>query len=361
MSSLAILLLLAPRDGYGRAGLATGASVLTGSVSSVLLARAVDRRGARQVLAPAAAWYAAALIALSFDAGGRYGGQLAICAAVGVATPPVTAVARSMWAQLLGPDQAQRVFGLEATAQELIYVTGPALVALLAGTAGPRSAVITTGGIGLAGAVAFVAAEPFASFEPRQRPRRQRVLRGTGLLGYAATGVCLTICFAMTEIATVAFVGGKQASASSGLVLATWSVGSLVGGLRFGSPAGAVTDRGLALTITVMGVVLGLASLSPDPVVLAVVLAGSGLAIAPSLARLYTRIGRIAPEGSTTEAFGWLGTAFLLGTAAGSSLGGITVDGLGARPALAISGLVAVCGAVFVGLKARRRQPEVDR
>jgi predicted MFS family arabinose efflux permease len=135
----------------------------------------------------------------------------------------------------------------------------------------------------------------------------------------------------------------------------------LVGGLRFGSPAGAVTDRGLALTITVMGVILGLASLSPDPVVLAVVLAGSGLAIAPSLARLYTRIGRIAPEGSTTEAFGWLGTAFLLGTAAGSSLGGITVDGLGARPALAISGLVAVCGAVFVGLKARRRQPEVDR
>jgi predicted MFS family arabinose efflux permease len=301
------------------------------------------------------------MVGLSLDAGGRYAGQLGIAALVGIAWPPVTAVARSMWAQLLGPDQAQRVFGLEATAQELIYVAGPALVALLAGTVGPRSAVITTGGIGLVGGVAFVSAKPFGSFEPKQRPRRHRVLRGTGLLGYAATGICLTVCLAMTEIATVAFVGGKQASASSGLVLATWSVGSLVGGLRFGSPAGAVTDRGLALTITVMGVVLGLASLSPDPVVLAVVLAGSGLAIAPSLARLYTRIGRIAPEGSTTEAFGWLGTAFLLGTAAGSSLGGITVDGLGARPALAISGLVAVCGAVLVGLKARRRQPEVDR
>jgi predicted MFS family arabinose efflux permease len=361
MSSLAILLLLAPRDGYGRAGVATGASVLSGCVSSVLLARAVDRRGARQVLVPAAAWYAAALVGLSLDAGGRYAGQLGICAVVGVATPPVTAVARGMWAQLLGPDQAQRVFGLEATAQELIYVTGPALVALLAGTVGPRSAVITTGGLGLAGAVAFVTAEPFGWFEPAERPPRRRVLRGTGLLGYAATGVCLTIAFAMTEIATVAFVGGKQASATSGVVLAVWSAGSLVGGLRFGSPAGAVTDRGLAATITTMGAVLALTSLSPDPVVLAIVLACSGLAIAPSLARLYTRIGVVAPEGATTEAFGWLSTAFLIGTAAGSSLGGVTVDSLGARPALAVSAAVALGGAGVVAFKARRHPPGTDR
>jgi predicted MFS family arabinose efflux permease len=266
-----------------------------------------------------------------------------------------------MWARLLGPDQAQRVFGLEATAQELIYVTGPALVALLAGTVGARTAVIATGWIGLVGAVAFVSAEPFGSFEPRKRPRRHRVLRGTGLLGYAATGVCLTVCFAMTEIATVAFVGGKQASAASGLVLAVWSAGSVIGGLRFGSPAGAVTDRGLAATITIMGGILALTSLAPDPAALAAILACSGLAIAPSLARLYTRIGRIAPEGSTTEAFGWLGTAFLLGTAAGSSLGGVTVDALGARAALAISGLVAVGGAGLVALKARRGQPVADR
>jgi predicted MFS family arabinose efflux permease len=131
--------------------------------------------------------------------------------------------------------------------------------------------------------------------------------------------------------------------------------------LRFGSPAGAVTDRGLAATITMMGGILALTSLSPDPVVLAVILAGSGLAIAPSLARLYTRIGRIAPEGSTTEAFGWLGTAFLLGTAAGSSLGGVTVDGLGSRPALAVSAAVALAGAGTVALKARRHQPVAGR
>jgi predicted MFS family arabinose efflux permease len=361
MSSLAILLLLAPRDGYGRAGIATGASVITGGVSGVLLARAVDRRGARQILVPAAAWYAAALVGLSLDAGGRYAGQLGICALVGIATPPITAVARSMWAQLLGPDQAQRVFGLEATAQELIYVTGPALVALLAGTVGPRSAVITTGGLGLAGAVAFVTAEPFGSFEPNERPPRRRVLRGTGLLGYAATAVCLTIAFAMTEIATVAFVGGKQASATSGVVLAVWSAGSLVGGLLFGSPTGAVTDRGLAATITTMAAVLALTALSPDPVVLAILLAFSGLALAPSLARLYTRIGLVAPDGATTEAFGWLSTAFLIGTAAGSSLGGVTVDSLGSRPALAMSAAVALAGAGVVALKARRHPPLADR
>lgn len=361
MASLAILLLLAPRDGYWRAGLATGATVLTGGVSGVLLARAVDRRGARWVLTPSAAWYAAAMVGLAIDAGGRYVGQLVICALIGIATPPITAVTRSMWAQLLDPALAQRVFGLEATAQELVYIAGPALVALLAGTAGARAAVITAGGLGFVGAVAYVSAPPFSTVKTSVRPPRRRVLRGTGVLGYAGIGVCLTVCFAMTEIATVAFVGGQQASARSGIVLVFWSLGSLVGGLAFGSPADAVTDRGLAATITMLGAILALSALSPGPVELAAVLACSGLALAPSLARLYTRIGIAAPEGATTEAFGWLSTAFLVGTAAGSSLGGLTVDSVGARPALAISGAAAVLGAGIAGRKARRSAAALDR
>jgi predicted MFS family arabinose efflux permease len=361
MSSLAILLLLARRDGYARAGLATAASVVTGGMSGVLLARAVDRRGARRVLAPAALGYALAMLALSFDAGGGYAGQLALCAVVGVMVPPITAVTRGMWAQLLGPDRAQRIFGLEATAQELVYIAGPAVVALLAGTAGPRSAVITTGALGLAGAVAYVSAPPFAAYQGSERPPRRRVLRGTGLVGYVVTGACLTMCFSMTEISTVAFVGGRQASAKAGIVLAVWSAGSLIGGLVFGSPAGTVSDRGLALTITTMAAVLALGALSPGPVVLAAVLVVSGLALAPSLARLYTRIGLVAPAGATTEAFGWLSTAFLVGSAAGSSLGGLTVDRLGSRPALALSAAVALGGAGAVALKARRQPPVADR
>jgi predicted MFS family arabinose efflux permease len=354
MVSLAILLLLAPRDGYARAGLATGASVITGGISGVLLARQVDRRGARLVLVFASTWYAAALVALAVDADGGFAGQLLICAAIGIATPPITAVARSMWARLLDPSLSQRLFGLEATAQELVYIAGPGLVALIAGTAGPRAAVVATGGLGLLGVIAYVSAPPFGAVRRTVRPPRHRVLRGTGVLGYVATGCCLTVCFAMTEIATVAVVGGRQASAKSGIVLVVWSIGSLLGGLWFGSPAGAVTDRGLAGTISCFAVLLTLSALSPDDVVLAVVLGCSGLALAPSLARLYTRIGVVAPEGSTTEAFGWLSTAFLIGTAAGSTLGGVSVDGLGARPTFALAGAVAVVGAVIAAVKTTR-------
>jgi predicted MFS family arabinose efflux permease len=361
MVSLAILLLLAPRDGYARAGLATGASVITGGISGVLLARAVDRRGARPVLAFASTWYAAALVALAVDADGRFGGQLAICAVIGIATPPITAVTRSMWARVLDPSLSQRVFGLEATAQELVYIAGPGLVALIAGTAGPRTAVVATGVLGLLGVVAYVTAPPFGTVRRTVRPPRHRVLRGTGVLGYVATGCCLTVCFAMTEIATVAFVGGREASAKSGIVLVIWSAGSLVGGLWFGSPAGAVTDRGLAGTITCFAVLLTVSALSPDNIVLAAVLWCSGLALAPSLARLYTRISVAAPEGSTTEAFGWLSTAFLIGTAAGSSLGGVSVDGLGARPTFALAGAVAVVAAAFPAAKTARPRQPVDR
>ena len=132
-------------------------------------------------------------------------------------------------------------------------------------------------------------------------------------------------------------------------------------GLRFGSPEGAVTDRGLAVTIATLGSILALSALSPGPVGLAVVLACSGLALAPSLARLYTRIGVLAPEGGRTEAFGWLSTAFLIGTAAGSSLGGLIVDALGARAALAISGSGCPRGGRHRGDKSRRSGVRPDR
>jgi MFS family permease len=352
MSGLAVLLLLTPHVGYARAGLATGVSVAGSGLSNVLLARAVDRTGARKVLIPAAVLYASAMLGLAAAAHRGYGAQVAICAVIGLVTPPITPVARGLWPRLLGEEQAQVVYGLEATAQELIFICGPAAVALIAGLASARTAVVVSGLTGLVGVIAYVTAPPLA--EPIRRVARthgERVLFGTGVLQYALVGVCLTLGFNMTDIATVDFVGGRKASAVAGVVLAVWSLGSLIGGVWFGASHHRVTDRKLARVITIAGCGLAAAALAPDPVGLALILLCSGVAVAPTLARLYTRMGSVAREGTTTEAFGWLAVGFLVGSSLGSTLGGVSVDAIGPRWTFLLAGIVALCAAPVVLLQ----------
>jgi MFS family permease len=354
MSSLAILLLLSREVGYGRAGVATGVSVASAGVSNVVLARAVDRLGARAVLAPAAVGYAVATSLLAVLAHGRYGVQVAVCVAIGLTTPPISSVSRGLWPRLLGAERAQVIYGLEATAQELIFIAGPASVALVAGLASPRTAVVLTGVVGLVGAISYVTAEPFAAVQRAGAGARRRVLFGTGVAWYALVGVCLTLGFNMTDLATVDFVSGRRASAAAGVVLAVWSAGSLLGGVRFGAASARTTDRTLARMVAIAACGLAACALAPDSIGLAVMLFVGGAAVAPALARLYTRIGAVAPAGATTEAFGWLAVGFLIGTSAGSSLGGISVDALGARPTFAFAGLAALTAVVAIAAATRR-------
>ncbi len=361
MAGLAILLLLSREVGYGRAGVATGVSVASAGLSNVLLARAVDRFGARAVLAPAAFGYAVATGALAALEHHRYGVQLAVCVAIGLTTPPVSSVSRGMWPRLLGSERAQAIYGLEATAQELIFIAGPAAVALIAGLASPRVALVVTGVVGLMGAIAYVTAAPFAQVDPAHPGGRRRVLFGTGVAWYAVVGVCLTFGFSMTDIATVDFVSGRKASAAAGVVLAVWSAGSMLGGVRFGA-ASQTTDRSLSRIVCVAAAGLAVCALAPDTAALAVILFIGGAAVAPALARLYTRLGSVAPAGATTETFGWLAVGFLVGSSAGSSLGGISVDALGARPTFALAGAAALVSVAAIAQGSRRsRQPAPDR
>lgn len=360
MDSLALLLFFVPHDGYGRAGIAAGVTVAAGGVSNVWLARVVDRVGVRKVLLPCAVLQAAALCGLAFS-GAPYPGALVLCAAAGLAQPPVTSVSRGMWPTLVEPSVVATLYAVEATAQELVYTVGPGTVAVIAAVAGARYALAVTGLLALVGTVAFVTSRAFDATivddavdgnvpagvdvdEARTDRRGPHARVGGRVLRYAAIGFGLTACFAATEVGVVDFVGGRSASAGSGLLLALWSIGSMVGGLRFGPARKPVTDRSLAGWVLAMAASVAVAAVAPGDVGLAVILAVGGVTISPSLARLYTRIGAVAPAVATTEAFGWLAAAFFAGQALGSAVAGQLVRDIGARPTFVVAASMATVG-----------------
>jgi predicted MFS family arabinose efflux permease len=253
-----------------------------------------------------------------------------------------------MWSKLLGEPQAQVLYGLEATAQELVFIAGPAGVALIAAATNARVALVLSGLLGLVGVLGYVTAPMFGPVRRAIPAPRDRGLLQGRVAAYAVVGVCLTIGFSMTEIATVAFVGGRHATTASGVVLALWSGGSLVGGLVFGAGSAQVTDRALAGVVAVAGVGLALAVAAPSKVGLAGILFVSGAAVAPALARLYTRMGAVAPVGAVTESFGWLAVGFQVGSAIGAALGGLCVDAIGARMTFAVAGGAALLGLIAI-------------
>jgi predicted MFS family arabinose efflux permease len=231
-------------------------------------------------------------------------------------------------------------------------------VALVAGLAGAPVAVVLTGVLALVGTVAFAAAPLLAQVRPVGQRMRHRLLRGTRLPVYLAVGVAVTIAFNMADVGIVAFVSGRHASAGSGAVLAVWSLGSMLGGLRFGAASGLVDEPAVGRAVAMIAVSIAVAAAAPGAVGLGVIMFLGGATIAPGLARLYARVGALAPEGAETEAFGWMAVALLVGSSLGAAVGGLTVQALGPRTdfliAAAAPALVAV--ALLSSVRARGAQ-----
>src|SRR3954471_15624497 len=335
MSSLAIVLVVAQNQGYGRAGVAVGLSVLMTCISNPPLARLAVSFGPRAVLCPciptpplarlavsfgpravllvASVAYAGCLSALAAVPSTSYAAQLACCVGAGLTVPPVIAVVRGLWPRLSPPEEVQALYGLEATMQELTYIVGPTLVAVLAATAGPDTAVVAAGLLGLVGVLALTTSPALeAHGGPRQR-ERHRLLRTSRLPLYVGVAFTLTVAFNMTELAVVAFVSGRHASAAAGIVLAAWSAGSMLGGLLFAGRGGRVDDGAVAAGCLGVAASVAVAAAAPARVGLGVILFIGGMTIAPALGRLYTRVAGVIPEDATIEAFAWIGVGFLAG------------------------------------------------
>ena len=355
MSSLAIVLVVSQRQGYGRAGLAVGLSVVITCFTNPVMARLAVRRGPRAVLVVASVAYAGCMSALAAVPTSSYAAQLACCAGAGLTVPPVVAVVRGLWPRLSPPEDVQALYGLEATLQELTFIVGPTLVAVLAATAGAGTAVIAAGLLGLVGVLALTTSPALDAHGGPQRAVRHRLLRTSRLPLFVGVAFTLTVAFNMTELAVIAFVSGRHASAASGVVLAAWSAGSMLGGLLFAGRGGRVDDGAVAAGCLAVAAAVAVASAAPGRIGLGVILFTGGMTIAPALGRLYTRVAAVVPEGTTIEAFAWIGVGFLAGSSLGSALGGLTIDAVGARSTFLLAGVVpAVMAGVLLVVMRRR-------
>jgi MFS family permease len=358
MAGLAIVLLVRGAGGsYAVAGLIAGTYSAALAVTSPLLGRLVDRVGQTRVLAGCGVASAVGFGALA--AAGRSASPVVLAglaALAGASIPPVGACMRALWSDLLGhDDRLQAAFAVESTVQELIFVLGPPLVALLAAAFSPGVAVVGTAVLLLTGVAVFASSPASRAWRPRHRAGDWAgPLRSPGIRAVLASIVLLAAAFGTVEVTVVAGAEQLGSRTLAGPLLALWALGSMAGGLAFGSRA---SDRGPErrmvglLLLVVAGIAL--LAVASGVVQLAAGMVLAGLGIAPAIACLYLLVDRLAPAGTVTEAFTWVTTAFASGFAAGTALGGSLVHGVGTDRAF----LVAAAGVAAAALLGRLRRP----
>jgi MFS family permease len=351
MYGLAILLLV--RDtgrSFGEAGQVVGAFTLANAFGAVAQGRLMDRFGQTGVLRAVAAVHLPALVALVLAARAEAGlwvlAALALCG--GASLPQLPAAMRSLWNALVpDPELRATAYALVAVVFEVAVVTAPAVVAALSALASAQVALLVAGALGVGSAVGFTFTG--ASRAWRGAPHATGwlgPLTAPGMRTVLAVLVAFGTAVGIVQVAVPAFADARGAAETGGVLLAALSAGSLAGGLLYGART---WPGGLAARLPVL--LLGLAALyallalADSSLVLAALLAGIGLLMAPCTVVGSTLLDSVAPAGTVTEAFAAMVMGIVAGTAVGNALGGALVESASFGSAVLVSGAVAAVGA----------------
>lgn len=360
MSSLAILLLVrGATHSYAAAGLAVGAYALASAAFSPVQGRLIDRVGRSRVLLPVAIGQAVVLTLLVLVTHWGAGGAplVLLSGLAGALMPSIAPTVRALLREVIDePATRESAYALESVAQEIIWILGPFLVALMVAATSPSVALLVLGVICVTGTFLFVGS-PLATTRPETHEHRERgsalssgplrtLLGPIALMGFALGAI-------EVGLPSLALHAGSRAA--SGLLLAVWSLGSMIGGLWFGSRTwrSSLPVRYRALFIAAIACTspLILARSIPEGVFGALL---AGLTIAPLFSTQYAMVSRAVRAGTETEAFTWVTASLVTGIAAGSAAGGTVISSGGVAAPFGL-GVAATLLAAVIALASKRR------
>ena len=287
----------------------------------------------------------------------------------GLCPPPVGPLMRAFWSNL-APNETflQRALSLDTAAESTVFALGPVLGGML------TAAFTAPAVLALCAALALTGILLLARAARGQWPKGHEAVAGdrrAGPFGMRKFMVLIWAVAAAVAAADVAAVAAWGALAT-GVVLALFSAGGVLGGLAYGR-------RDWRVPLGTRPLVLAACSAACYGVIalaFAPVMAGAGLLVAGACADIllvttYQLVDVKVTAERRAEAGAWLNTAYNLGAAMGAAGGGVLVTHGGPRltwvviatvtAACAIGGALGPRGSValsgVLGSEGRRQRP----
>ncbi|MGN8024632.1 MFS transporter [Microbacterium sp. 22242] len=356
MSSLAILLHVEHITGsYGAAGLVLAASSVGQAVAGPVTSRWMGRWGMRRVLTLTLAVCVLAFLGLAFLPL-PLAGQMALGLIAGLSTPPIQSAVRTIYPKLVNSSQLTPLFSLDASLQEIIWIVAPVVITVVSTQVGTEQGLLLVAAVLVTGGAWFILSPEVGRVRiPRSRRGFGAVVLKPPVLLATAIGFLLIGCCAAVEVGVVKTFdeGGLQA----GLVLALFSVGSLIGGLASGRiPIG---PWAMARRLVVVTVGLSLTMISLNVFWLGGTLVAAGIGVAPALAVLFAMTSASVKFSETAEAYGWVGTGQLIGAAAGSAIAGFLIDSAHSPVGACLAAALFAAAALVVSVVFVRSFPDL--
>lgn len=381
MTELGILLMVQIEYGsYATAGIVVAVTAFSWAAVGPIIGRLVDRHGQWATLRWGFGVAVAGRVAMIVAAVNHAPlWVLLACAPLLPATGSISTYTRARWAHIVRDNDAlNTAFSLESSLDEILFIAGPALTTILStqvvswGGLGASTVALAVGGYGF---LALRQTEPPAGEDPgaavTSGARRRRRVGSTLVVTVPAVMVSAVIfasqgaLFSAVDVSTVAFADQMGQKSWSGPTLALFALGSLVGGLVYGSR---VWRRSLAARLAwgigLTGLGTATFTLAPNLAVLGALMFVTGLVVAPSMAVGDGLVQAAVPRNRLTEGMTWTRVGIDLGIAVGAGATGALVERHGADAGFVVATVAALVSAVvavaaYPYLRGRRRLEEI--
>jgi MFS family permease len=341
------------------AGAIVAALSIAAGLARPLQGRLIDRRGSREVMAGCGVIHALGLVGIVALSDVHAPGALlvALGCVAGLALPPVSTSMRVEWAKGVGGDDDHTAaYSLVYLTQELAILVGPLVLAATIAAASASLALITVAVLAAVGAVAFAASLRSPS-DRKAAPAAsgKLVLRIRGLQLVVAVAVLVGAVIGALEVAAATLATAHRAPAAAGLLIASLSVGGVVGASVYGSRRWQTrAPTRLCVLAAAITTALALMVAAHGLVVIGLLLSLAGIALNPALTTFSLLVDQHVPAQAAGEAFGWLSTALAGGTGAASALAAaVAQDQHNARAAFIVA-TIAAAAATAVAVLARQ-------
>jgi MFS family permease len=356
---LAIVLMVQHETGsFAQAGAVTAAFAIASAAAGPWQGRLIDRHGHTRTLP------VFTLIGCSFTiglvaatlAGAPLWVLIALAGVASAANAPMFAALRPLWADLIDrPEQMSTAYAIHAILAELFFIAGPVAAAVLIALASPAAAVVVITVIKFFGVLAFAATPASRAWrgEPRESSHWLGALTTPGMRTAISADVPFGALFGLLDVAVPAFAKAHGSPALAGLLLAALAVGSMIGGVIYGSRQRTVNGTRYAQLAALQALLSIPLIFADSTLALGFAMALAGLAVAPISAASFGVLDLVAPAGTATEASSWVLTAYQLGLAAGTAAGGLIVDGPGTTAAFVAAAGCAAASATVLWIRRR--------
>jgi len=370
MIGLGIVLYISGRtNSYALAGALTAAFTISAAGFAIVTSRFIDRYGQRKLLPSLIAVHGLSLVGfvLLVTYQSPLVMQFVAIIIAGGTQPAIGAAVRARWVYVLTGDRRLRTaFAWESILDELIFTIGPLFATSLALYVALPLPIIVAAAFAVVGTLTLASLK---QSEPPPQPRHP--VDATHAITEPGIGIMISVAlgagvlFGSFEVSTVAFTRGQDQSWATGVVLALFALGSLCGGLWFGSRhfRSSLPGQLTVTSVALLAVLLPLPFL-PNVLLLAIAAALAGTLVAPVLISMFALTQRLVRPELLTEGLTWVNSGLAAGFALGVAVSGALVDqrgpSMGFGLALVGVGIGAAIAALSRPYLSRSMRPPMD-